>query len=629
MNTIEDLNTPIDSDNFVKQFEKKFQKWGNTITNELKETWKQNCLVFNNVIANKDKARKYIVSAPTGSAKTENMITYCAMLPSEYKVLISTNLTSEADRIAQDINNECNANKAISYHSKKNNDDKAISISQVLIVSHEFYRRHHCGDNLWEKVVKNRDLIIIDEVLDTMDEYTINQNEVEKTFNFFTNLHTKKYRGNNHFEKCLTLLAEDLNQLTNASYGKAALVSEDKLITVKNVEGKPVQIYSLHVHRYFTFLTILETEQFDYNEILTTIKDASKNDQLKKMIINTLQTLNNLHNKQAYMTSNKGIYALHRVVESLPQQSLVCFDATADVNSIYDLRSEFHDDIVKINKIPNVRDYSNVTLYAATTRTGAEAINDELISSALLNVSFGNKTLIITHKNNKPLVEAEVKKNYSSKNIDIVNWGAVTGLNTWQDFDTCVVLGLNNKPVSFVQNRVLINSNKEEAFGINQSMHYDKLRTTDIASEVIQAINRIRIRKIIDKYGNCDKANIYLTLPYYGSKELTYFIKTQMRNIQVSEWKIPKKFTINQKSHRDNVISYLLKNTNRGDKILLTKPRDDLNIKKESYKSVVGKTIAEKSKFESKLKTFGFEVVEELVTGSKTLVKKKFIKRLF
>lgn len=626
---LQNIKKPIDPDDFVKQFESKFQKWGNTITKEIKDTWRQNCLTFNNVIANKDKGIKYIVSAPTGSAKTENMITYCAMLPDNIKVLISTNLTSEEDRIAQDINNECGTNKAVSYHSKKNIEAKDASSAKVLVVSHEFYRRHHMGNEIWKKVVKDRDLIIIDEVLDTLDEYTVSYNEVEKTFNFFTNLYTKKYNGNIHFEKCLRLLSEDLNQLANAGYGRSKLVSENKLLNVKDVEGNPVQIYAMHVHRYFTFLIILETEKFDYNEILTTIKDASKDEQLKKMMINTLQTLNNLHKKQAYMTSNKGVYSLHRVTESLPNQSLICFDATADVNAIYTLRSKFHKNLVKITSVPNVRDYSNVTLHTATTRTSTEALDDELIASALSKARLGNKTLVVTHKSNKPLVEAEIKKNYSSKIIDVVNWGAVTGLNTWQEFDTCIVIGLNNKPVSFVQNRVLVNSNEDEAFGVNQSMNYDKIRITDIASEVIQAINRIRIRKIIDQYGNCDTANIYLTLPYYGSEELAYIIKTHMKNIKIVDWKLPSKFTISQKSHRDNVLSYLLKKTNIGDKILLSKPRDDLKINKESYKSVVGKTTAEKSKFESKLQTFGFEVIEEFVAGSKKSVKKKFIRRLF
>ena len=36
------INSPIDSDLFVSEFEKKFKAWGNVVTIKLKRTWKQN-----------------------------------------------------------------------------------------------------------------------------------------------------------------------------------------------------------------------------------------------------------------------------------------------------------------------------------------------------------------------------------------------------------------------------------------------------------------------------------------------------------------------------------------------------------------------------------------------------------
>ena len=147
--SLEIINTPINPDNFVNKFSLKFEAWGNVVTTKLKKTWKQNCLVFNNIITNKENAIKYVVSAPTGSAKTENTITYCSMLPREIKVLISTNLTDEADRLANDINKESNDTRAISFHSKNKCTIEDVKDCQILIVSHEFYKKNNSSTEKW------------------------------------------------------------------------------------------------------------------------------------------------------------------------------------------------------------------------------------------------------------------------------------------------------------------------------------------------------------------------------------------------------------------------------------------------------------------------------------------------
>lgn len=52
---------------------------------------------------------------------------------------------------------------------------------------------------------------------------------------------------------------------------------------------------------------------------------------------------------------------------------------------------------------------------------------------------------------------------------------------------------------------------------------------------LIQAINRIRCRKVIDSRGNCSKADVYLFLPSRKKGEkFIDTIKSQMPNIQVN-----------------------------------------------------------------------------------------------
>jgi hypothetical protein len=70
------------------------------------------------------------------------------------------------------------------------------------------------------------------------------------------------------------------------------------------------------------------------------------------------------------------------------------------------------------------------------------------------------------------------------------------------------------------------------------AMEFNELVRSDIVAEVIQAINRIRCRKVTDAKGNCDAADVYLTLPaHFGSaQEMMIAIKSEMHNIKIAEW---------------------------------------------------------------------------------------------
>ena len=623
------INIPVDPKAFLTRFEQKFTKWGNIVTQPLQDTWFQNALVFNNVIANTSNNIKYIVSAPTGSAKTENTITYCAMLPREITVLISTNLTAEADRLAEDINREANEERAIAYHSKNITTITEASQYQIIVVSHEFYKKHHQGSEIWNKLGEKRQLIIIDEALDTIEESSVCEADINVALNFFSALFRKSlFSQNTHFHNNLKSLLEDFNFLVRSPIG-TVLKSSTVIISAKNTQGQVIKIHALHIHKYFYFLTLLDQESFHFNHILTGIKDSSHDKLIKEKIINVLETLNSFHNRQTYTTANNGQYSIHRVINYLQNKSLVCFDATADVNETYALRLRYHNDIINVPRIQGVRDYSSVTLYSTPTSTGANTITKETIEALLQHCTFGKKTLVVTHKKNKPLVEDLVKKYVKLKTIDIAHWNAITGLNNWQDFDTCIIIGLNHKPISFVQNRLLVCTDEVTAFGALQKTYCERIQETNLVAEIIQAINRICIRKVTNASGGCASANIYVTLPTFNYNNYLLAIEQHMPNIQLKSLALSViQQTTQPQTHISSILSYLAKNLSSGDRISIYEPRDKLNINKESYLNVVGKQ--KKVVFETTLKTHGYELVELSVPGAKKgyYKKERFIQKL-
>ncbi len=624
-NILTEINTPVPTDVFVEEFNKKFQKWG-IVTPALQETWRINCLALNNATHATGDAVKYIVSAPTGSGKTENVITYCAMLPKEYTVLLSTNLTTEADKLASKINDESDEKEdiACTYHSKTDLTIDEASHHQVVVVTHEFYKRHYAGDSQWKVLGEDRDLIIIDEALDTMQEVFVEDQQIQRAITIFDYLYKTDKKHGKRFTTELNYLKNDLARLEEmviTSSGGTNLMNSNKYWSLKD----DTQVLSIELRKYQLFLTLIEPDkEIRYNKILTGTDNGAEDKTIRKKLCQTLSVLNQLTNRQTYITANKGMYSMNRVVDLTPDKSLVCFDATADVNKIYEMRAKYHGDLIKVPKVDKVRDYSNVNMYISKMKTGKKEITLDVVSLIMQNVPFGNKTLIVTQQQNESFFSELAKSNYPEKQIAVAHWNALTGLNNWQDYDTCIIAGLNHKPKSYSQNRIIINTDEDTAFGDEQHTLNADITDSTIVAEIVQAINRIRIRTVTKVDGGCEPADIYLTLPKLNNEVYKELITTQMSGINVKDWDLPSSAATGETiGHFDSIIRYLNGNIKVGDKMLLTQPRDALQINSDSYRSITGKTDNKKKEFKKKLQVFGLELLEITETGSRSRPKSK------
>jgi hypothetical protein len=620
----------VDATKFITKFETKYRKWGMEITNELKHTWKLNCQILNHVINHPTKIMKYVVSAPTGSAKTENLITYCSMLPNGITALIATNLTNEADKIARNINKESTANIACSFHSKTEIDLTTASKYQIVVTTHAFYKKHYAGSDEWFVLVDNRNLLVIDEALDTMKEISVEDMAIARAILIFSHIgRESRFNGMPRFLKELQWLKDDLNALRNANPG-TNLISSDRIWTL--TDGS--EMLSLTLRKYIILSGIMGEKSIDgesntslnkygkninYNYILTGVNDRVTNKIIKEALRDTINNLNELKDRQVYITSNNGNKSFNRVTNMIFRKPLVCFDATANVNNTYSLRAKYYNDITMIDRVKNIRNYSNVTMHTIVDKTGKQEISLNIASNIMNSVALGKKTLIITHLKNETSFEQIIKDKYPKGTIiKVAHWNALTGLNNWDDFDTCIIAGLNHKPIYYSQNRTIINTDTEEtAFGNQRPRINTAITDSTIVAEIIQAINRIRIRKVTKEDGGCDEANIYIILPF--NKDHTYIneIKKEMTNIKIKEWKLESSTASKEgKAHSDIVIRYLKANLKTGDTLKVNDVRDKLGINKNSYKSMLGNVEAKKQAFKDKLHGFGYEITES-TEGSK------------
>ena len=655
---------PVDIDWFLSAMKDKCSQWGDFVvplrgkygkTDSLETTWKMNCKTLNLAIQDnkENKVMKYVISAPTGSAKTESLITYCSILEEEYTVLIATNLIDEADNIVNKINKEVHEAydkvyeeylvdglsilpkndykpRAYSYHSKKDDSEKLeiedVAKFQIIVTTHSFYQQHFSGSDKWSILAEDRDLLVIDEALETMQEYSVRDESIGRAIRIFENIKkSHKFKNDEQFDKELKELKYALQLLENSEDGTKLLypdaTAENGLaLTLSNSIDKYKllsQVLGQTDTKDKTIKNFIRT--INLNQILTGINDKSNNDKLRQELNNTINSLN-LMNKigQVYTTTHQGHKSFHRVTDMMFKKSLVCFDATAEVNDIYQLRAKYYDDIYLVYKYPNVRDYSSVTLHSATFKTSKDAVDNDLVSTVLGNVKFGEKTLIVTQKQNVALFRSKMESSYSDKFFDIAHWGALTGLNNWNDFDTCIIVGLLHKPKSYAQNRVIINTDSEErAFGDEQNHLNDSIESSIILAEIIQAMNRIRIRKIIDHKGSCLPADIYILLPIRHATVYKKQIAQQMPNLNFKDWNAEFLNATQVSVSFDLLVEYLDNTLKDGDTILKKDLLKGLGMSPNSFGTLQGKTTAKKQAFKEKLTKAGVGIKEVMNKGGK------------
>ncbi len=89
----------------------------------------------------------------------------------------------------------------------------------------------------------------------------------------------------------------------------------------------------------------------------------------------------------------------------------------------------------------------------------------------------------------------------------------------------------------------------------------DEMQVKQITVSVVQAINRIQCRRVIDEAGNCPSSDVFIILPtgIWGDRILEA-IKLEMPNIQVQPWSFRpdgKKVKVRSGSCHEPLISFM------------------------------------------------------------------------
>lgn len=109
----------------------------------------------------------------------------------------------------------------------------------------------------------------------------------------------------------------------------------------------------------------------------------------------------------------------------------------------------------------------------------------------------------------------------------------------WRDYGVVSILTTHFRPDQWASNAYLAVTGDFDGEILSKEgtpLRW-KLMCGQIVSDTVQAIGRVRCRKVVDKDGNCDPTDVYLLLPgAERGEDILAGIKSELPGVQVVQW---------------------------------------------------------------------------------------------
>jgi hypothetical protein len=550
-----------------------------------------------------------ILQPPTGTGKTQGTCVYAALqaeLNRETEgsslrpvgMLIVTRLKDDADNIRDTINTLAGRAVAVVHHCGNYATPAQLHESDVVVITHTAYgnaKRETKGLDWksWDRLVAwrggHRLLTVIDEALaNVVDE----SSTTTENLRFVINLIPHEVRA--AFPQQVGIL-EQVHRVLQTYADPDGLDCAMSMIWGDG--GAPVGVD-------FTPL-IAAMSALPYDRIVYDRSSVKHRTELAERVAKTITAVQSCLERFAYYAKKGDWHSINSAALAVPLDAPgpVVLDATARANFLWDLFEERHERPA----IPShVRDYSSVTLHVArgtglgkNTMTKPERIGERLprIKRGLEEAIGSQRSVFLcVHKDVEEVITKKPESGKGKSWVERLNfktcavghWGAIDGRNTWQDCDTAVILGLPYLPQTWATNR----------FGALQGAPDDKwlqapewkqyknvlkeMERRQMSVSVIQAINRICCRHVIDGEGRCPPADILIVLPKDAMGDAVLDdIKADMPGIKVRPWDFaldaPKEKKPRIGSTHGRVIDYMSKQA-AGSVVSLSTIQHDLQL---------------------------------------------------
>jgi len=555
MNLVANLPT---NTKIAKAFEKEVWagEFGNASSPYLAMTWVAIFDAFSKAIklnsSNTNTSKRIVISALTGTGKTQSMCYYAYQLDKDVGMLVVTSLTKEADKIVRDINDYSNEIKAVAFHnaSKYWKKDNELKEHQILVITHNQFvgatdrKQNEVGvdrskiDKLYQFKEGKRKLIVIDESIETIRETSLSRDNIKALQQQVSNY---KIANKDDIEtnSKLDLELKTISRIEELfdKYSPLLEGSKEALLDIKDI--------SKHL------------DGFNIN--LPTVKQLNNAHQFRKAnkisFNNDKNAVTSILNNIGHIASSKWLYysqdklsgnVIRTARDATPKDTTtVILDATSNIDYYYDIHPNV--DLSIASKLPlnKVRSYKNVNLYLSpeqntgkSTLAKSNSISEyaKHIYTEVDKPFSDEKIAVFTFK----ALEDEFNKldsrsdkfldYYDTDRFHLSHFGDLNGKNDYIDCTSLYIIGTPYKPSYIITNIHALSSRGLDCFNDGKEVEEERMQLeySQISAELIQAINRVSCRRVIDIKGNCVNTNIYLTIS--NNKRLNETILNSIKN---------------------------------------------------------------------------------------------------
>ncbi|MCE3234365.1 MAG: hypothetical protein K0Q50_545 [Vampirovibrio sp.] len=551
---------PIPLKTFVERMTSHWTKTlGNIASYELQNVWEQLGEWFNQHIyfaeAGMPEARTWVVlQPPTGSGKTQGLAVYCSLLPRYYSkdeipgILILTRRIKEADVLVETINTLAGTEVAVADHSENRAGTEKLFDTPIVVITHKAYTDgieavsfEWPWSQKWNDLITwrngERQLTVIDESLDIVRHAQITKKDIDYVLRAIPEKIWYRYKGQRRTLENLRLYLKELEQERKepgSAKEEMLWMGED---CMPDIELDPLR---------------RKLKDIEFDKHLLRKEDPIEREQVRKIVDGLLYQLNIILNNWYWYARSQAGHSLNSAFSLLlpNKQGGIILDATASSNLLYKLMFA----TFVIQPPAEARRYQNVTLhYALGHAVGKSSLlkkPSQSVSSLLASLKkelndLNRSVLVCCHQALEPTM-ISLGSDCGFQRFDVGHWQALDGRNDWQDFDTVVLFGLPYLPETWSANTFMALQDVQDTEWLRNSEKRGFKEWRDIRTElelgqltvsIVQAINRIRCRRVIDVHGNCPDADVFILLPHgdAGRTLLSNIVK-QMPGIRLLEW---------------------------------------------------------------------------------------------
>ena len=602
---------------------------GNVCNKGLERAWGMLSNALINLYASYDSPLKgkvfTVLPFSTGCGKTQGTIVYFSLLsqlPIKQRPggLIITRRIADADDIAAEINRlsriynpALTGNFATAYHSENKTtvSIEDLSTFPVLVITHRAYELalERLGSEAtiprtWKYFYQygetdTRKLVVIDEAIDLVEHFQLDPETLKELPRFMDGVRREFPHETSVIDAMIGLFEQS---------ERISAKAQDKRAREAVLPSRP-ELFNADALPDFTAFRAALRATVRYDKLIPFGKeDAQERRRIGDIVDASIKALNALVRSWIYYAKVNTTHTLNTARLLIPNdrtmKGAVVLDATASCNVLYEL----FDGAEVMTPPPDMRSYRRVTLHASRGhnpgKIGMSADGDKM-SVKLLNTlskqlrGQDKSVFVVTHKGVEHHLKGYTADTLGFKQYAVDHFGNIDGSNAWKDYDTAVIFGLPYRPQTWsanvfmafqgVQSTEWLRDKENRAFKQHKDIR-SAIETGQIVTDVVQAINRIRCRRVIDVEGNCPTADVYLLLPSgkRGDAILQGVVK-EMPGIRVDEnWSLDvAKKKLRKTKHDDVLTSYFLNNMENGAKLSVSDLRTRLNIPTKSFKRLL------------------------------------------